>query len=153
MTPEGNDTTRTPEDELLARLYQQGTDRQAARYAATYDARAGLTRFNAWLNEHTAVDPVIAAIKADAEAIPVPSRQQRQPRLRRPVTSSCPMPSRHPRRRTWAGAPTARSSNCTPNTTGRWCAWPPCWCGTPRRPRKSCRTPSWRCTGMAAAAG
>ena len=34
MTPEGNDTTRTPEDELLARLYQQGTDRQAARYAA-----------------------------------------------------------------------------------------------------------------------
>ena len=74
MTPEGNDTARTPEDELLARLYQRGTDRQAARYAATYDAGAGLTRFNAWLNEHTAVDPVIAAIKADAGAIPVPSR-------------------------------------------------------------------------------
>jgi RNA polymerase sigma-70 factor (sigma-E family) len=74
MTPEGNDTARTPEDELLARLYQRGTDRQAARYAATYDARAGLTRFNAWLNEHTAVDPVIAAIKADADAIPVPPR-------------------------------------------------------------------------------
>jgi RNA polymerase sigma-70 factor (sigma-E family) len=73
MTPEGNDTTRTPEDELLARLYQQGTDRQAPRYAATYDAGAGLTRFNAWLNEHTAADPVIAAIKADAEAIPLPS--------------------------------------------------------------------------------
>ena len=73
MTPEGNDTTRTPEDELLARLYQQGTDRQAPRYAATYDAGAGLTRFNAWLNEHTAADPVIAAIKADVEAIPVPS--------------------------------------------------------------------------------
>ncbi len=71
MTPEGNDTTRTPGDELLARLYQQGTGRQAARYAATYDAGAGLTRFNAWLNEHTAADPVIAAIKADAEAIPV----------------------------------------------------------------------------------
>ena len=74
MTPGGNDTTRTPEDDLLARLYQQGTDRQAAQYAATYDARAGLTRFNAWLNEHTAVDPIIAAIKADAEAIPVASR-------------------------------------------------------------------------------
>jgi RNA polymerase sigma-70 factor (sigma-E family) len=73
MTPEGNDTTRTPQDELLARLYQQGTDRQAPRYAATYDARAGLTRFTAWLNEHTAADPVIAAIKADAEAIPVPA--------------------------------------------------------------------------------
>ena len=74
MTPEGNDTTRTPEDDLLARLYQQGTGRQAARYAAAYDARAGLTRFNAWLNEHTAADPVIAAIKADADAIPVPPR-------------------------------------------------------------------------------
>jgi RNA polymerase sigma-70 factor (sigma-E family) len=74
MTPEGNDTARTPEDELLARLYQQGADRQAARYAAAYDARAGLTRFNAWLNEHTAVDPVIAAIRADADAIPVPAR-------------------------------------------------------------------------------
>jgi len=74
MTPEGNDTARTPEDELLARLYQQGTDRQAARYVAAYDARAGLTRFNAWLNEHTAVDPVIAAIRADADAIPVPAR-------------------------------------------------------------------------------
>src|SRR5689334_23270073 len=74
MTPEGNDTTRTPEDELLARLYQQGTDRQAAGYAATYDARAGLTRFSAWLNDHTAADPVIAAIKANAEAIPVPAR-------------------------------------------------------------------------------
>ncbi len=74
MTPEGNDTARTPEDELLARLYQRGTDRQAARYAATYDARAGLARFNAWLNEPTAVDPVIAAIKADAGAIPVPPR-------------------------------------------------------------------------------
>jgi RNA polymerase sigma-70 factor (sigma-E family) len=74
MTPEGNDTARIPEDELLARLYQQGTDRQAARYAAAYDARAGLTRFSAWLNEHTAVDPLIAAIKADADAIPVPAR-------------------------------------------------------------------------------
>jgi RNA polymerase sigma-70 factor (sigma-E family) len=74
MTPEGNDTARTPEDDLLARLYQQGTGRQAARYAATYDAGAGLTRFNAWLNEHTAVDPIIAAIKADAYAIRVPAR-------------------------------------------------------------------------------
>lgn len=74
MTPEGNDTARTPEDELLARLYQQGTDRQAARYAAACDARAGLAWFHAWLNEHTAVDPVTAAIKADTDAIPVPAR-------------------------------------------------------------------------------
>jgi RNA polymerase sigma-70 factor (sigma-E family) len=73
MTPEGNDT-RTPQDEVLARLYRQGTGWQAARYAATYDASAGLTRFNAWLQEHTAVDVVLAAIEADAGAIPVPSR-------------------------------------------------------------------------------
>lgn len=72
MTTGGNDTARTHEDELLARLYRQGTDRQAARHAATYDARAGLTRFNAWLTEHTAGDAVAAAIKADADAIPVP---------------------------------------------------------------------------------
>ena len=74
MTPEGNDTARTPEDELLARLYQQGTDRQAARYAAAYDAPAGLARFHAWLSEHAAVDLVVAAIRADADAIPVPAR-------------------------------------------------------------------------------
>jgi RNA polymerase sigma-70 factor (sigma-E family) len=73
MTPEGNDTARTPEDELLARLYQQGAGRQAARYAAAYDARAGLAQFNAWLSEHTAADPVIAAIKADADAISDPA--------------------------------------------------------------------------------
>jgi len=86
MTPEGNDTTSSPEDDLLARLYQQGTGRQAARYAAAYDARAGLTRFSAWLNEHTAADPVIAAIKADAEAIAVPSRPAAVP-TQAPVAS------------------------------------------------------------------
>jgi RNA polymerase sigma-70 factor (sigma-E family) len=74
MTPEGNNTARTPEDDLLARLYQQGTDRQAARYAAAYDAGAGLTRFHAWLNEHTAADRVVAAMKADADAIAVAAR-------------------------------------------------------------------------------
>jgi RNA polymerase sigma-70 factor (sigma-E family) len=74
MTTGGSDTASTREDELLARLYQLGTDRQAARYAASYDAEAALTRFNAWLQEHTAVDAVAAAIKVDADAIPVPFR-------------------------------------------------------------------------------
>ena len=74
MTTGGNDTASTHEDELLARLYQLGTDRQAARYAASYDAKAALTRFNAWLQEHTPADAIAAAIKTDADAIPVPFR-------------------------------------------------------------------------------
>jgi RNA polymerase sigma-70 factor (sigma-E family) len=42
------------EDELLSRLYQQVTERQAARFAAGYDMAAGLDRYRAWLDEHTA---------------------------------------------------------------------------------------------------
>jgi RNA polymerase sigma-70 factor (sigma-E family) len=71
MTTGGNDNASTHEDELLAHLFQQGTDRQAARYAATYNAEAGLTRFDAWLQEHTAADALATAIKAGAGAIRV----------------------------------------------------------------------------------
>lgn len=72
MTTGENDSTRTHEDELLARLYRHGADRQAARYAVSYDAGAGLARFHAWLQEHTAADALAAAVEADAAAIPVP---------------------------------------------------------------------------------
>ena len=71
MTTGGSGTASTHEDELLAHLYQQVTDRQGARYAATYDVHAGLTRFNGWLREHTITDGVGAAIKAGADTIPV----------------------------------------------------------------------------------
>jgi RNA polymerase sigma-70 factor (sigma-E family) len=54
MTTAGNDTGGTREDELLARRYQQITGAQATRYAATYDADAGLARFKDWLQRHTA---------------------------------------------------------------------------------------------------
>jgi len=59
MTTAGSDTGGTREDELLARRYQQITGAQATRYAATYDAGAGLARFKDWLQEHTSaeVDP------------------------------------------------------------------------------------------------
>jgi RNA polymerase sigma-70 factor (sigma-E family) len=56
MTTAGNDTGGTREDELLARRYQQITAAQATRYAATYDADAGLARFKGWLQKHTSAE-------------------------------------------------------------------------------------------------
>jgi RNA polymerase sigma-70 factor (sigma-E family) len=56
MTTAGNDTGGTREDELLARRYRQITGAQASRYADTYDAGAGLARFNAWLQEHSSAE-------------------------------------------------------------------------------------------------
>jgi len=53
------------EDELLSRLYQQVTEQQAARFAAGYDMAAGLDRYRAWLDEHTAKE------QARPQAIPV----------------------------------------------------------------------------------
>ena len=44
------------EDELLSRLYQQITERQAAGFSAGYDIAAGLDRYRAWLGERTAED-------------------------------------------------------------------------------------------------
>jgi RNA polymerase sigma-70 factor (sigma-E family) len=41
------------EDDLLARLYQQLTERQAAEFAPGYDVAAGLDRYRAWLGEQT----------------------------------------------------------------------------------------------------
>jgi RNA polymerase sigma-70 factor (sigma-E family) len=72
MTTRGNDNASAYEDELLTRLFQQGTDRQAARYAATYDPEAGLARFGAWLQEHIVGDALVTAIKTAADAIRVP---------------------------------------------------------------------------------
>jgi hypothetical protein len=42
------------EDQLLSRLYQQITERQAARFGPGYDIEAGLDRYRAWLGERTA---------------------------------------------------------------------------------------------------
>jgi len=47
----------TGEDELLSRLYQQITERQAAQFASGYDMAAGLDRYRAWLAEHAADQP------------------------------------------------------------------------------------------------
>ena len=54
MTTAGNDTAGTREDEFLAGVYQQVTGAQAARYAAAWDAGAGLARFRDWLQDHAA---------------------------------------------------------------------------------------------------
>src|SRR5262249_8760602 len=54
------------EDELLSRLYQQVTERQAAQFASGYDIAAGLDRYRAWLGGHAAEEP------SRPEAIPLP---------------------------------------------------------------------------------
>ena len=44
------------EDELLSRLYQQITERQAAGFSAGYDIAADLDRYRAWLAERATED-------------------------------------------------------------------------------------------------
>jgi RNA polymerase sigma-70 factor (sigma-E family) len=79
VTTAGKAASSTPEDELLERRYRQITDAQAARYAASYDADAGLARFTDWLQERTAAgdrfsgSAVAAAMKADADTFAVSS--------------------------------------------------------------------------------
>jgi RNA polymerase sigma-70 factor (sigma-E family) len=64
MTTAGNDTGSTGEDDRFARVYQQIIDAQAARYAAAYDAGAGLARFTGWLHEHAKAEPELDADQA-----------------------------------------------------------------------------------------
>jgi RNA polymerase sigma-70 factor (sigma-E family) len=54
MTTGRRGAASSARDELLSRLYQQITERQAARSAAGYDVAAGLDRYRAWLGEHAA---------------------------------------------------------------------------------------------------
>ena len=80
MTATGKTADSTPEDELLEYRYRQIADAQAARYAATYDADAGLARFTKWLQDRTAAEEqfsgsaLVAAMKADADTFAVSSR-------------------------------------------------------------------------------
>ncbi len=78
MTTTGTEPASTHEEQLFIRRYRQVTDVQAARYAATYDAAAGLARFKDWLWEHTAAGKdhfsggsAVTATRADADACPV----------------------------------------------------------------------------------
>jgi RNA polymerase sigma-70 factor (sigma-E family) len=57
MTSARNQTASTREDELLARVYQQVIGAQAARYAAAWDAGAGLARFRDRLQDHARPGP------------------------------------------------------------------------------------------------
>lgn len=67
MTTAGNDTAGTREDEFLAGVYQQVTGAQAARYAAAWDAGAGLARFRDWLQDNAAASPEPDADQAVAQ--------------------------------------------------------------------------------------
>src|SRR5260370_22753504 len=72
MTTAGNDTASTRDDELLARMYQQAIGAQAARYAAAWDAGAGLARFRDWLQDHAAAGPEPDADQMVAQLYPIP---------------------------------------------------------------------------------
>jgi RNA polymerase sigma-70 factor (sigma-E family) len=67
MTTAGSDTGGTREDAHLARRYQQITGAQATRYAATYDADAGLARFKDWLHKHISGELDLDADQAVAQ--------------------------------------------------------------------------------------
>jgi len=82
MTTGSYDSGSGPEDELLSRFFQQVTERQAARYAATCDTDAGLARFREWRQEHAALPvagraeriaagSIVTAIKAAGDAIEI----------------------------------------------------------------------------------
>jgi RNA polymerase sigma-70 factor (sigma-E family) len=66
MTASGRRAGGSGEDELLSRLYQQVTQRQAARFAAGYDVAAGLDRYRTWLREHAEDRAGLEAIQASA---------------------------------------------------------------------------------------
>src|ERR1700761_8469064 len=63
------------------------------------------------------------------------------------MVASCQMLSWLLRRRAWPGARTVRSPSFIRCTTGLWCGWRRCWCGTRPPPRRAYRTRSWACTG------
>jgi len=67
MTTAGNDTGNARGDDRFAAVYQQVIDAQAAQYAATYDAGAGLARFTGWLQQHAAAEPELDADQAAAQ--------------------------------------------------------------------------------------
>lgn len=50
MTTRGRRAASLREDDLLSRLYQRIGDEHAARFAASYDLAAGLSRYQAWLD-------------------------------------------------------------------------------------------------------
>ena len=51
----GGDSSSSPDDALLSRLYQQVTEAQGTQFAAGYDLEAGLSRYQTWLHEHSEV--------------------------------------------------------------------------------------------------
>jgi RNA polymerase sigma-70 factor (sigma-E family) len=83
MTTAGNQTPSTREDEFLARVYQQVTGAQAAKYAAAWDAGAGLARFRDWLQDHAPAGPEPDAdqMASPLRTIPEPDGDQAAARL------------------------------------------------------------------------
>jgi len=74
MTNGGSGTGSARADELLGLLYQQGTDRLAARFGADYDIAAGADRFGTWLREHAAADQAGLERRQAGRSVPLQAR-------------------------------------------------------------------------------
>jgi len=68
---EGGASASVPDDALLSRLYQQVTNTQEPQFAAGYDLEAGLSRYQAWLREHSevAATPLVPAAPDAPDAL------------------------------------------------------------------------------------
>jgi RNA polymerase sigma-70 factor (sigma-E family) len=66
MTTGRRRSVSSAEDELMFRLYQGVTQREAARFAFGYDMAAGLDRYRTWLDEHTVGDHAGSAAASEA---------------------------------------------------------------------------------------
>ena len=68
---EGGASGSVPDDALLSRLYQQVADTQGPQFAAGYDLEAGLSRYQAWLREHSevAATPLVPAAAVAPDTI------------------------------------------------------------------------------------
>jgi len=83
------------EDALLSRVYQQIAEVREPHFAAEYDLRTGMDRYQAWLDDHTEV----AAASIPAADVTIPLR--RPPSdvtipLRRPPAADVTIPLRRP---------------------------------------------------------
>jgi RNA polymerase sigma-70 factor (sigma-E family) len=68
----------SPDDALMSRLYQQVTGAQEPQFAAGYDLEAGLSRYQAWLREHSEITSrtLVPAPAVTPDAFPAASAER-----------------------------------------------------------------------------
>jgi RNA polymerase sigma-70 factor (sigma-E family) len=74
----GGASGSSADDALLSRLYQQVADAQEPQFAAGYDLEAGLSRYQAWLREHSevAAGSLVPPPATTADAIPAAAAER-----------------------------------------------------------------------------